>query len=352
MKKLILHIGRAKTGTTAIQQFCNDHTNILASQGILYPQTGIFYGGHHPIAGALSGDAARWTKRVSDLEECIQTIIDECTHTGLDTVLLSSEGFQGRDISKLIRLLPEVSINVLMFVRRHDRFYESLVSQDIKVGLLNIVPSWTEGFYEMVLAHSSEANYFSTFLGREAIKVGLYEEGIDVVEKFASLLDISLPKEKRKTRGTESTNTGMSTTDIGACLLFNRLYPASKDRQAFVEALTTPSALEPADNQPRWWRAGMFLKMDEREKLLERMRFDVDALVEKFSFTPEDASQMAKVPEECLDACPPSSGAIFRRLGELAKTTSQIEALMNEGYRTFYRPFSYEEYSFGLEKIT
>ena len=40
-KKLYLHIGMGKTGTTALQHFFWDNRDILAAKGICYPKVGI-----------------------------------------------------------------------------------------------------------------------------------------------------------------------------------------------------------------------------------------------------------------------------------------------------------------------
>jgi len=45
-KKLILHIGQPKTGTTSIQRFCLNHRNHLLQQGVLYPDAGRHGPGH------------------------------------------------------------------------------------------------------------------------------------------------------------------------------------------------------------------------------------------------------------------------------------------------------------------
>ena len=39
-KRLFLHIGRHKTGTTSLQNFFSEKKELLSERGILYPETG------------------------------------------------------------------------------------------------------------------------------------------------------------------------------------------------------------------------------------------------------------------------------------------------------------------------
>ena len=53
MANVLLHIGRHKTGTTALQQAFIASREVLFAAGIDYPRHGLEYGAHHLIAEAV-----------------------------------------------------------------------------------------------------------------------------------------------------------------------------------------------------------------------------------------------------------------------------------------------------------
>ena len=51
MKNVFIHIGLGKTGTSSIQKLLIENCELLSTQGILVPKTGMKYGkAHHDLA--------------------------------------------------------------------------------------------------------------------------------------------------------------------------------------------------------------------------------------------------------------------------------------------------------------
>ena len=103
MRKLILHIGRHKTGTTAIQRFLYGNPELLRANGYCYPDHGAIGFGHHDIAGALIKKNMELSE-ISDNEAVnkIRELIAGLVKGKKGIPIISSEAFQNCD-PKLVR---------------------------------------------------------------------------------------------------------------------------------------------------------------------------------------------------------------------------------------------------------
>src|SRR6056297_28741 len=87
--KFYLHIGTNKTGTSSIQRSLSDSTELLAENGICYPDTGRddeYRVAHHPFA-ELGRNFPR------QMAEQVASMVEEAESRGLDSIILSSEAF-------------------------------------------------------------------------------------------------------------------------------------------------------------------------------------------------------------------------------------------------------------------
>ena len=105
--KIVLHIGRHKTGSTAIQNFLFENRQVLLNRfGVLYPETGLIMGAHHLAAWSLQEPlTSPWALSIGfheQAEELFPGIFQEAKTAGASTLLLSSEAFLS--ISSLDRL--------------------------------------------------------------------------------------------------------------------------------------------------------------------------------------------------------------------------------------------------------
>ena len=98
MKKLILHIGRHKSGTTAIQRFLRKNGDFLTSNGFYYPQTGTRGAAHHEISEPMQRRYTRQNKQFSpDSNPLLAQLRDEIAAADQQKIILSSEAFQNCD---------------------------------------------------------------------------------------------------------------------------------------------------------------------------------------------------------------------------------------------------------------
>jgi len=135
-KNLILHVGRHKTGTSALQRFLCRKREELRSQGIIYPSTGrIVSGGemapaHHQIANLCN---PKFTKRAA-FYETQKSFFEEIS--GYDGVIVSSEAFQNISrptlLKKFFREFREFDVIVIAYFREYLSYLVSTFAQRIQ----------------------------------------------------------------------------------------------------------------------------------------------------------------------------------------------------------------------------
>ena len=90
MKKITIHIGTHKTGTTSIQHFVNKNRARILKEGVLIPKSGrLERAGHHLISWELSDDF-----RLKQKTGFIDSLLGELQISSLDRAFISSEDFE------------------------------------------------------------------------------------------------------------------------------------------------------------------------------------------------------------------------------------------------------------------
>lgn len=157
--RVILHIGHYKCGTTALQRRLANHRAQLRSQGVVYPELGVFPQADLPNHSALVFEmlrardvrTAQWyeTRRdelsepptIDDLTERLRSEIDAAAEAGC-AVVMSSEEFmrfgagaptEGM-VDELAELLGPVDVTVFAHLRRPDGHLPSWYNQVVKLG--------------------------------------------------------------------------------------------------------------------------------------------------------------------------------------------------------------------------
>lgn len=115
-KKLFLHIGRHKTGTSSLQNFFTQKSELLAERGILYPATGrktphaTQATAHHNFSHILR------YKPMAEVNALLAQLVEEAKD--FDTILLSSEDFQNqKDFSRLAEFFKDYDLTVIVYIR-------------------------------------------------------------------------------------------------------------------------------------------------------------------------------------------------------------------------------------------
>lgn len=134
MPTYLLHIGSAKTGTSALQRFLSVNAARLARHGVLYPRAGRNGSAHHTLAAAfnpqlLNGASALQQARMTAALEALRA--ETASYPG--TVLLSSEGFQNVDPKVLRDTFPPHSTRVVVYLRDQLEYAISAYQQQVQV---------------------------------------------------------------------------------------------------------------------------------------------------------------------------------------------------------------------------
>lgn len=115
--KLVLHIGRQKTGTTSVQRFLAANTEQLKAAGVLYPCAGRNEGqhaAHHQLAIALNEGESQG-EQLAELKACWQR---ELAANKPELVVFSSEAFQRiRDPARLREFFDDANIHAVCYLR-------------------------------------------------------------------------------------------------------------------------------------------------------------------------------------------------------------------------------------------
>jgi hypothetical protein len=138
-KRLFLHIGTHKTGSTALQILLAENDSLLADNNVIFPASGRIskHSGHHNIAWELNGDP-RFTNENGTLSDlCRELSASDC-----NLAIISSEDFEylhqkPDQLHFLKTALEDVGYQteVVIFFRDQARYAYSLYQELVKHGL-------------------------------------------------------------------------------------------------------------------------------------------------------------------------------------------------------------------------
>ncbi len=148
--KTLVHLGMPKAGSTTLQFALNDSREVLLTQGILYPETGIHKGYNH---GLLVGEVLpyesgpRMFRRLSledhkkRVSEFLTRLEQQIRQTKPDVLILSSEYLwrlnepgQTNMLQRLLTRLGVEDIEFLAYIRRPSSFFLSAAQQRLRAS--------------------------------------------------------------------------------------------------------------------------------------------------------------------------------------------------------------------------
>ena len=134
MKKLYLHIGLHKTGSTSLQSFLCENKDKLLKSRYLYPNQGLSANGkcHHNLAWQATSD-----QRYDQSLGSFKSLNNEIELSIADKVIISSEDFSKaklKDIRYIYSKLNSYDVRIVVYIKRQDLRVQSVYSQMVKSG--------------------------------------------------------------------------------------------------------------------------------------------------------------------------------------------------------------------------
>ena len=129
-KKILLHIGRHKTGTSTLQRFFVRNKYIFKSLGFLYPGACLEKGyGHHSLANYLNDPVANISFQLA-----AEAIKEEINSAVESIVIISSEAFQNVDPQKVKDFFYGYDVSIIVYLREQCGYLASAYAQRIQAS--------------------------------------------------------------------------------------------------------------------------------------------------------------------------------------------------------------------------
>ncbi len=235
-RRVWLHIGHGKTGTTALQKYFLDRGS--QDSAFHYPRTGLRESGAHHDVFPLEVHRGL-LNRAPKLQKALRKEIDKRDPN--DVTVLSSEHlcyFRGWQVKQLLQVLEGLDVQILYYVRRQDALIEStykwlLVGErDKHDGIENFVKSQPQAFdfvkrLEPWLAH----------VDPDAIHCRLYHRetcGNDIVSDVE--MAMGLPPLDRNDEASQHRES-LDSLQVDILRAFDRAHPNSGMREQFLQDL-------------------------------------------------------------------------------------------------------------------
>ena len=166
-KRLIIHAGFHKSGTTALQESFALNRPLLREQGIFYPPIGSK--AHHRVAWALTQRPWGWNRRGGERtpEKYWDRMARRINSAKEETVLLSSEFFSEIDGERIRKIRSDIKgrdIQILFTLRPLTKLLPSSYQQYLKYGITIEYEDWLHA----ILDKPGESKVSPTFWKRHS----------------------------------------------------------------------------------------------------------------------------------------------------------------------------------------
>ncbi|CCK76143.1 hypothetical protein OLEAN_C19670 [Oleispira antarctica RB-8] len=219
MKKIYLHIGPHKTGTTFLQKIFQDNIELLRENDIDYLEFGKQYLGHHEMAAFLN-------QKKYEKDE-IKSAIDKSL---FNKILISSENFDALHPYALEFLkaeLREFDVEILVSYRTPTARLYSWWQEEVKHGDTRtyaeyITPHYSKPYASHVLNINNCVKLYADNFGEASIRFFDYEWCIENGGVFDAFIQY-LRLEGEFKISAERVNNGLSVTDVEIIRTLNSL---------------------------------------------------------------------------------------------------------------------------------
>lgn len=190
--RVVLHIGRQKTGTSVLQHTFSDNLAALAAVGVTYPRVGRDGVAHHALAKTLlTGESA--TTRDREESERLADALATAMESARGTWLFSSEALQNvADPAALTRFFDPRRTDVVVYLREQYAFAQSAYAQ--RVHATRETEIFEDYLKRMTIGHAALlARWRERFEPRRLIVRGYARSALvngDIVDDFFAAAEL------------------------------------------------------------------------------------------------------------------------------------------------------------------
>lgn len=198
MKTLYVHIGQMKTGTTALQHFCEENRDVLNKHGYDFPifpyhytNVGPSRNGHFLIGTFQDEDHDRLPEEEQNVVDHCYEMIGESFET-YDNVILTEEHLWNDFYFDTVTVLDGVAkrcetygwnLKIVVYLRRQDLFMASMRNQQIKEGNRRRAnkkrwKAWVTTAPDIIVDYYPHLEEIARVVGKENIIVRVYDRAL------------------------------------------------------------------------------------------------------------------------------------------------------------------------------
>lgn len=286
MKKLYLHIGMTKTGTSALQRFFANNRERLYEDGIWYPELEAELKVDEKQKIFL-GNADFLLKCSVDMEDMSNEqrhfFEDICKKllSGEKDILLSHEGIYKKDGVVYKNLKDQgFDVKVIICLRRQDLWGESWWNQRVKT--VSITENCFDFIQRMDLDYYKIVKGIAAVVGKDNVIVHVYESGDGREENiFTTFLNIlGIHNIDKYQKDTYQTNPSLSANFVEIKRIFNSIPNSAAFMDTMKEILEEGKKYALTDE--KIMHAPSFLKREERLAILEKYHESNTMLAKEF----------------------------------------------------------------------
>lgn len=158
---IFLHIGMNKTGSTALQTWLStNRVQLLQSDGIYYPEEGLQGVAHYRLSDVLGFRHSQKPINRNDVNKLHKIFSQSIKNNNCQKVVFSSEFFViNKDIGIIKNFFQGLECKVVIYLRRHDYWWESSYNQSLRTVRQ---PSFPKGI-DAYLKHQKRVSTISDY---------------------------------------------------------------------------------------------------------------------------------------------------------------------------------------------
>lgn len=191
LKKVLLHAGGDKTGSTSIQSFMDQNRDSLSDHGYLYaPELLHTKLTAHFAADPIKIDYYQVRAHITDFDELrhqaavyVANLFDLIHQGNHHTLIISYEGLDALNENELTKLREYLlnfsnNIEILYYIRPRLSYAVSAISERVKHGR----PSWIQ--HPPITLYQNKLKRFADVFGRDSLTVAVYDPDRNAISDY------------------------------------------------------------------------------------------------------------------------------------------------------------------------